>query len=215
MKKIIGLFILLSVITSNAARVNLYEREFSSDWSIYVDRDLYRLEPDLEKKGLPNLREALKSINKILPPGFIKFAQKDGLKIFVSPSRKVFNRTGMFFVPAEDSTFSTGLERIMNKSVVIVDRSIFFDQKMLKYYLIHELAHYYHFNIIGYSNREIISNYSLIKRDPNYKIMYATRDHLEYFAELSAMYFTMKEDLLKMDKRGVILMEKLWGRNFK
>ena len=52
----------------------------------------------------------------------------------------------------------------------------------------------------------------MAKNDKNYKIAaYALNNHLEYFAELSAMFFTMKEDLRKIDKGAIPLIGKLWG----
>jgi len=211
MKKVILLLVFLA-FTSNAARVNLYEKDIVEGWIVSIDKDFFRLEPKLKKEGLPNLEKALSDINKILPKSFCEFAKRDGLKIFISPSYKVYNRVGMFFVPPEDGSFSTGLERVMSKSIVIVDKSIFMDLKNLRYYLIHELAHYYHFRVVGYGNKEVWRKFALSKGNPDYKIPYAVnRNHMEFFAELSAMFFVMRGDLEKMDKEGVILMKRLWS----
>jgi dipeptidyl-peptidase-4 len=213
MIKIILSLILLLPLICNGARVNLYDKEIIEGWNVHVDEDIFKLEPKFKKEGLPNLKKALIYINKTLPKEFCDFAKKDGLKIFISPSYKMYNRTGMFFVPPEDGSFSTGLERIMSKSVVIIDKSIFMDSKNFTYYLIHELAHYYHFRVVGYNNREILMKFGIAKRDANYKIPYAINyNHMEFFAELSAMYFIMRGDLNSMDKEGVILMSRLWSK---
>ena len=47
--------------------------------------------------------------------------------------------------------------------------------------------------------------------DPNYKATYAMNNHLEFFAELSAMFFMMPKDLAKLDNDGVNLMKFLWS----
>ena len=212
MKKIIISFLLLLPLVSNATRVNVYNTHVVVNWQVFVDADLVNENPKVEKVGLPNLKRALEKINRDLPRHFINFARRDGVKIFILPAEKVFDRTGMFFVPKSSGSFDTGLEGIVNNAIVIVDRSLFMEPDTLLYYLIHELAHYRHLSILGYTNKSIYSKYHMAKNDKNYKIAaYALNNHLEYFAELSAMFFTMKEDLRKIDKGAIPLIGKLWG----
>jgi hypothetical protein len=133
------------------------------------------------------------------------------MKIFISPSRKMFNRTGMFFVPKDNGSFRTGLEGLMSNAIVIIDESIFMDADILYYYLVHEFAHYYHFNVLGYTNKDIWHKYHAARAMPSYKIAnFDLSNHLEFFAELSAMFFTTRGELRKIDKGAVSLMEKIW-----
>ena len=216
MKKIIISFLLLLPLVSNATRVNVYDTHVIANWQVFVDTELVSENPKVEKVGLRNLKKALEKINRDLPKHFIDFARRDGVKIFILPEEKVFNRTGMFFVPKSSGSFDTGLERIVNNAIVIVDGSLFMEPDTLLYYLIHELAHYRHLSVLGYTNESIYSKYHMAKNDKNYKIAtYALNNHLEYFAELSAMFFTKREDLRTIDGGAFSLIEKLWATDSK
>ena len=208
---LISLAVLFSLNHAYAARVNLNDRHTVSDWIVYIDSDLAKLRPDAEKKGLPKLKESLSLIEKRLPKIFLEDAREKGLKIFITSSSKVGGRHGMFFVPKNNSDWSRNHERIMDNSIIIEYKSIFMKSSNFSYYLIHEFAHYYHLGSLGYANEYIWRKYRLSSKDPNYKATYAMNNHMEFFAELSAMFFMMPKDLDKMDKDGADLMRYLWG----
>jgi hypothetical protein len=188
-----------------------------SGWRVLVDTDLKKTDPKVTKDGLNNLREALRSVEKKLPKEFVKFSKRDGLKIFISPSGKMFGRTGMFFSPKDSSSYRSGLERIMNNSIVIIDESTLMKPEKITYFLIHEFAHYYHFNVLGYSNNDIWYGFYYAKNSADFDKVsaYALNNHMEFFAELSAIFFTSEGAPNNLGPHFNKLLEKLWGTSRK
>ena len=207
---LIGVIFLISINHSYAAKVNLYNKHIVSDWTVYVDSDLASVRP-IEKEYLPKLKIGLDNIEKKLPKLFMSTVRDSGLKIFVTSYNNVGVRRGLFFIPKNNSDWSRNFERLMDNSIIIEYKSIFMKPSNFSYYLIHEFAHYYHNDILGYSNEYIWRKYHISKMDPNYKATYAMNNHLEFFAELSAMFFMMPKDLAKLDNDGVNLMKFLWS----
>ena len=73
MKKslVISLVVLLFLNSSQAAPVNVYDKHVVSGWVVYVDSDLAKSNPDLEKKALPRLESSLLVVKKKLPKLFL------------------------------------------------------------------------------------------------------------------------------------------------
>ena len=101
------------------------------------------------------------------------------------------------------------------------------------YMLLHEFAHAYHHQVIGYENCLILDTYwnviekklydsvAYIKPFKKWKKTraYAAHDAKEYFAELTESYFGLndyfpfnKTDLQTFDPQGFQMMEKFWGK---
>lgn len=101
------------------------------------------------------------------------------------------------------------------------------------YMLLHELAHAYHDQVIGYEDCEILETYCQAMEKQLYDSVayiqplkkkkkmraYAAHDAKEYFAELTESYFGLndyypfgKADLQVFDPLGFALMEKFWKK---
>lgn len=85
---------------------------------------------------------------------------------------------------------------------------------------LHELAHAFHFYVVGNDNPEVKATYKQAMERKLYDpaLYVATNEH-EYFAELSCCYLKKldyyprtREDLKKLDPKGYELMHKVWGR---
>jgi hypothetical protein len=95
--------------------------------------------------------------------------------------------------------------------------------------LFHELAHSYHFRVLGARNRAVMDAYRRAKRARLYESVgyvhggnrkaYALENDKEYFAEISEAYFGRndffpftREDLERYDPTGFQLMTQVWGQ---
>jgi hypothetical protein len=95
--------------------------------------------------------------------------------------------------------------------------------------VLHELAHAYHFLVLGESHPEIAAAYRRAVESRSYESVdyfgggkrraYALVDEKEYFAELSEAYFCRNDyfpftraDLQRHDPVGYALLERLWGK---
>ena len=95
--------------------------------------------------------------------------------------------------------------------------------------VLHELAHAYHFLVLGESNPEIAAAYRQAMESGSYESVdyvgggkrraYALANEKEYFAEISEAYFGRNDyypftraDLQRHDPVGYELLQRLWGR---
>ena len=95
--------------------------------------------------------------------------------------------------------------------------------------ILHELAHAYHDQVLGFDEAEILKAYEAAMKEGNYeKVLlfngetvrhYATTNHKEYFAEATEAYFYrndfhpfVRAELQKHDPAGYALMERVWGK---
>ncbi|MCB1130304.1 MAG: metallopeptidase [Verrucomicrobiae bacterium] len=104
-------------------------------------------------------------------------------------------------------------------------------EQMLKHpaVVLHELAHAYHDQILGFDDPEILRAYNDAKKKGIYeKVLlhtgreirhYATTDHKEYFAEATEAYLYRNDfypfvaaELRRHDPAAFTIMENVWGR---
>ena len=98
--------------------------------------------------------------------------------------------------------------------------------------VLHELAHAYHFLVLGGANPEIAAAYRQAVQSRSYESVdyvdggkrraYALANEKEYFAELTEAYFCRNDyypytrgDLQRHDPAGYALMQHLWGQTGK
>lgn len=96
------------------------------------------------------------------------------------------------------------------------------------YVILHELAHAYHDQILGFENKEIIDAYQRSEKARLYERVllfkggktrhYARTNHKEFFAEMTESYVGMNDffpfvraELKEHDPETFALMEKIWG----
>jgi hypothetical protein len=94
--------------------------------------------------------------------------------------------------------------------------------------VLHELAHAYHDQALGYDHAEVKACYEAARAGKGYESVlhangreeraYALTNEKEYFAELTEAYFGtndfypfVRAELKEHDPRGYALMEKVWG----
>ena len=93
---------------------------------------------------------------------------------------------------------------------------------------LHELAHSYHFLVLGHAHPGLLRAYDLAVRSGRYdrvryakggtEVAYARKNHAEYFAELTEAYFGRNDfepmtraELERFDPEGYRLMVEVWG----
>lgn len=97
------------------------------------------------------------------------------------------------------------------------------------YVILHELAHSYHHQVLGFENKEIIDAYERTEKAGLYERVllfngertwhYARTNHKEFFAEMTECYVGMNDffpfvraELLEYDPETFLLMKKIWGQ---
>ena len=97
------------------------------------------------------------------------------------------------------------------------------------YVILHELAHSYHDQVLGFDHKEIISAYVRAEKERLYERVllfrggktrhYARTNHKEFFAEMTETYLGVNDfypfvraELKEHDPKTFQLMEKIWGK---
>jgi hypothetical protein len=124
-----------------------------------------------------------------------------------------------------------GFDPSLQKRVHIPRVQLLFDRRMwLKqpYAILHELAHAYHDQVLGFENEAIIEAFNRVERKRLYhKVLdfegrktnhYALSNPMEFFAEMTEAYVGMNDfypfvraELKTYDPQTFSLMKKIWG----
>lgn len=188
-------------------------------------------DPLLATKSLKKLKKTLREIETKLPSHSIR--KLKNLKIFLMWGEKSPNKgkkSGMRYVRRGETKNRQHYDTRWENSVVIysAENLMYLNNMWAKKAVTHELAHAWH--IMHWSDKyvDIVSPWKhaqskgLYKNVKDYKNRikpeaYAIKNNLEYFAELSAMYFVggdyfpyERNKLLRYDPRGVKMIKKLW-----
>lgn len=200
-------------------------------WTVSVDPALlsgeHKEEGALALKMLENHLERI----AILVPGK-QLADLRKVGIWIEWSHPELGN--MQYHPGKDWLVARGYDpRLVRKVHIPVARELFSRQQMLKHpaVILHELAHGYHDQFLGFDNPEILEAYNAAMGKGNYmEVMlydgrkvehYAATNHKEYFAEATEAFLYRNDfypfvaaELKAHDPKAYALMEKTWGEGF-
>ena len=196
-------------------------------WTVKVDPALLPQEnrADAERmfKALAN---HLQRVTFILPAEKVKELQK--ISIWVELDGK---GRGLVYHPNPNWLESHGFDRRMAKHVHVPKITHLLDRNQWAqhpYAIMHELAHAYHDQVLGFNQDEIIAAFEQAKETKIYENVlahdhrkvkhYALTNHKEYFAESTESYLGVNDfypfvraEPKEHDPRMFSLQEKIWG----
>ena len=202
------------------------------DWNIFYEASMKRSNPQLAKDSLLKLKSTLKSIEEKLPYNSLRKLKT--LKIFLmlgESSPHGGKKSGMRFVRRGETNKRLHYDNRWEHSIVIYSAKnlMYLTDMWAKKALTHEFAHAWHIMhwpdkyaqiLKPWKNAKSKNLYTDVKDYKN-RIKpkaYAIKNNLEYFAELSAMYFVggdyfpyEKVKLTKYDPMGVAMVKNLWS----
>jgi hypothetical protein len=197
-------------------------------WTIELDPALKA--PD-QQKLLRDVRKAmanhLQRIVYILPPEKTKALRK--LPIRIDLEHKLGN---MQYHPARQWLIANGHDPSLEKRVHVPRaRSLLARGTWAKhpYVILHELAHAYHDQVLGFDHPEILKAYNRAEKAGIYERVllyrggktrhYARTNHKEFFAEMTESYLGVNDfypfvrgELKEHDPETFALMAKIWGK---
>jgi len=201
------------------------------NWNIFYEASMENGNPKLTSDALTKLKNVLINIEENLPRHSIQKLRS--LNIFLLwgvESPRGGKKSGMRFVRRGETKNRLHYDNKWEHSIVIYSAKnlMYLTDMWSKKALVHELAHAWH--IMHWPDRfsEISNPWKKAKAQNLYTNVedykgriipnaYARKNNLEYFAELSAMYFVggnyypyNKNQLKTYDPNGVYMVEKLW-----
>lgn len=209
-----------------------YEVRKLGRWSIQVEKQLVTDDPALAKKALERLEKKLNQALTALPKATHPTLLKLDYFLMYGPKAKGGGRTnGLEYFRKGQPERHPNLDPRWESCVVVhsaenyVQISDFWALKAV----VHELAHAQHLENgpenqpdirAAWDNAEKLQLYRNVKDEKGklHEKAYAATNHLEYFAELSCMYFVgcnypplNRQEFKKYDPEGYDMIQKMWG----
>ena len=198
-------------------------------WTVHADKRLVDGEArELGARALGMLANHLERIDILIEGQPLADLKK--MEIFIEHSHPELGN--MQYHPGIDWLNERGYDpRLVKKVHIPQATELLSRQQMLKHpaVILHELAHAYHDQVLGFGEPEILKAYqdamkkgiydqSLLHTGETVK-HYATTDHKEYFAESTEAYLYhndfypfVRAELRQHDPAAFQLMEKIWGK---
>jgi len=235
--KLILLFVLFFISNLLYAEVDyrVPTRDYinvKSEWNIFYEAEMEKLDPELAKESLEKLQATLKVIEKKLPSHSLnKLKTLNVFLMWGEDSSNGGKKSGMRFVRRGETINRLHYDNKWEHSIVIYSAKnlMHLNEMWTKKAIFHEFAHAWHILNWPEKYHEIVKPWSQAKYNDLYLNVedyknrikpeaYALKNNLEYFAELSAMYFVGgdyfpydRSKLIDYDPLGVSMVEKLWG----
>ncbi|MFC1715779.1 hypothetical protein ACFL6S_19075 [Candidatus Poribacteria bacterium] len=202
-----------------------YEMQNIEGWTVYVNRRLLDEEKELGHDFLRLMRVKLYDINRLFPSSALKRLYDVAIWLEAN-NEKV---TCACYHPSEQWLREHGFNPEKAKSVEIGNAANFIQWSLHQPMMVlHELAHGYHHQVLGYDNPDIKVAYkqaveariyeSVLRYDGEQAQAYALNNDQEYFAEQTEAYFGtndfypfVKAELMKHDPLMYETLRKLWG----
>ncbi len=219
----------------NKARNNLartssesFEVRDIEGWSVKVEKTLLNEEKDEGELALKALANHLQRIKFILPQ--TKFAQLQKLPIWLEHENQKLS--SMQYHPGKGWLINNGHDPALAKHVHIPRSSDLTKPSMWAkhpYVILHELAHAYHDQVLGFNHREIREVFDRAKESGKYNRIldhrgnqvkhYGMNNDKEFFAEATEAYLGVNDfypfvraEMKQFDPDCFKLMEKIWGK---
>ena len=197
-------------------------------WSVHVDnRLLHGADQKLGTSTLKLLDMRLYNIVLMVPADKVEKLRK--VPIYLD--RTHGKLSNMQYHPGADWLKENGYDTAMVKCVHIPDAAYFSSgpiQYQQPWCVLHELAHAYHDQVLGFENPEILAVWEKFKASGKYAAVphmngrmrphYGLTDQKEFFAEMTETYFGMNDfypfnsaELRREEPEIYAMLEKVWG----
>ncbi len=197
-------------------------------WQVSVDPEILNAENvEVGNEALKALANHLQRVKYIVPEDRVQRLQT--LRIWIDWNHKLGN---MQYHPSRGWLEKNGHDPNLTQHVHIPRaKQLLSKSQWAKhpYVILHELAHAYHDQIIGFDRPQIMSAFEAAKTAGLYEEVlsftgrkvkhYALTNHKEYFAESTETYFGVNDfypfvraELKEYDPRTYQLMEGMWGK---
>lgn len=201
-------------------------------WSVLVEKQLVDESPEPAKAALARLERKLGEAASVLPVAALPDLRKLKNFLLYGPKATAGGRSnGLEYFRAGAPKYQDWLDPRMGRSIVIFNAANYakLSESWALKALVHEFGHAQHLEHWPEDRAEIYDAWDHAMKAGLYQTVreedkgthtpnYAAQNHLEYFAELTAIYFVGADYFPKdragleaCDPDGYALVEKLWG----
>jgi len=198
-------------------------------WTLHVSPRLSEEQPEATAQAVDLLRRQLAEINKFVPAPALVHLHR--VPLWFSPVYPEGERPRAEYHPGAAWLTEHGRDPVMAKAVEFTNIAIFEKEcRRMPFFVLHELAHAYHDQVLGFEHPEILAAYEKAKADGAYNDVerwfggkmgrdraYALGNAREAFAETTEAYFGRNDfqpfdraELVRMDPTMDKLLERLW-----
>jgi hypothetical protein len=204
-----------------------YKKYNLEGWELNVRTDLFKPETSAKTyEAMGMLSEQLRWITETLPAPAVQKMKK--VRLYFSPPfpDSVPNAA---YHPSKEWLRENKRDPQMAKCVEFTNVLIFKQEvDRMPVFALHELAHAYHDQVLGWNHKEILDLYEKAKANKSYESVtlvktgqkvrhYGLNNQMEYFAEATEAYFgkndfypSNREELIKHDPEMARLLRKIW-----
>ena len=201
-----------------------YARQTIEGWDVLVNKELAEEHPDLAARTLELLRFQLYQITRVVASEPLRQLQSVPIWVEYSAPR----HPCMCYHPSRDWLRENGFNPEKQGSVEIANAENFLTWTIGQPWMVlHELAHAYHHQVMGYDHAELKGAYESMKAGGQYESVlhisghmrraYALNNDQEYFAECTEAFFGtndfypfVRSELQRHDPDMYELLRKLW-----
>jgi hypothetical protein len=220
----IGLLVFVAVLQDSELK---YEKRNLQGWTINIRAELLQREGPNTEKALLEIERQLKFIKRKVPMAAVAKLQK--VVLWVSPEYSGLGPRAEYH-PGAQWLKDNHRNPAMAKGVEFTNfRIIDAEVKRMPVFVLHELAHSYHDQVLNFQNAVIETAYQhakasgkydrVEKNDGQFAKAYAMNNAYEYFAEGSEAYFG-KNDFYPFDRKQLKecdpelfgIMEDVWSK---
>ncbi len=206
--------------------IEAYAERRIEGWKVLVNRELFAKENDeLREQTLKLLGDHLYRITRVIPAPAL--ARLRAIPIWVERAHP--RHPCMCYHVSPDWLRQHGMNPRKAGAVELANARNFLKWTHEQPWMVlHELAHGYHDQVLGYDNADVRAAYdaavaaktyeSVLHWDGHMVRAYALTNDKEYFAEATEAYFGMNDfypfvqaELRRHDPRMVAVLEKVWG----
>ncbi|MBD3671973.1 MAG: hypothetical protein HUJ26_00480 [Planctomycetaceae bacterium] len=222
------LIVSASALPSFADEHEGYQTRKVLGWTIHVSEELLNNQAEKTETALKLFQEQLQKVVDRVPPQVVKKLKT--VPIWFSPKYPDRRPTGEYH-PGKDWLLENGRRPELHRCVEFSNVSNFESEvKRMPMLALHELAHAYHHQHLGYDHAGILTAYQDAKQTGKYQKVkrnngteveaYALTNEKEYFAELSEAYFGIndfypfnKQELQDYDPLMYRVLTEVWEVN--
>jgi len=230
---LMAMLVLVSVLVSvaRAAPDDTHDTRDVLGWTLHVSKALLAEKPEATARAIPLLEKQLAEIIRVVPAKAVVELKK--VPLWFSPEYPGVQPRAEFH-PDASWLKDNGRDPAMARAIEFTNIGIFPEEcRRMPNFALHELAHAYHFRVLGFDDPAICEAYERAKAAGLYDKVerqrtdgrpnpivkaYAMTDHKEYFAETTEAFFSRndffpftRDQLRAHDPRMFGVLEAAWG----